>query len=403
MNRCLTSLLLTALLVGVIGCNRPGNVVWQRRYDSGKEDFGRAVAADGVDIIVGGSWRDTTGAQVVIDWQVLKYDSRGNLLWRRVYDSGRPDWLSDIVVDREHNIVATGWAAAEDNDSTRLLLVKFNRQGDVVWDRQYAFGLATQGLALTIDPTGSIVVTGSNFAGSDSADDDLLIADFGKDGSLMRWDTFDFGADESGQDIACDARGNLIVLGGQVPLGDSTDAVSTADLLLVKLTPEHKTVWRRIYDSGDDDLNGSLALDSAGNIYAAVSLVGNDGGAVRLLEYSPAGDLLADKQYPGRFNAACLDIVIDRSGAVLGCGAAGPDDAQTCLGFRYANNWFSDFLAPQDYHHGLNDLANALVVDSENNIVMTGVSDPGLDPDILTLKLRNVTPATPTHPPSRHQ
>jgi hypothetical protein len=401
MNRWLTSLILVALLATLPGCNRPSNVIWQRRYDSGKEDFGRAVAADGTDIIVGGSWRDTTGAQVVIDWQVLKYDSKGSLLWRRIYDSGRPDWLSDVTVDRQHNIVGVGWVASEDNDSTRLLLVKFTPQGDVTWDRQYAFGLATQGLALTIDPSDNILVTGSNFAGTDSADDDLLIASFRTDGSLVRWDTLNFGADESGQDITCDAQGNLIVLGGQVPLEDSTDSVSTADLLLVKLTPEHKTIWRRIYDSGYDDLNGSLALDSVGNIYASVSLVGNDGGVVRLLEYNPAGDLLMDRQYPGRYNASCMDIVIDRSGAVLGCGAAGPDDAQSYLGFRYANNWFSDFIAPQDYHRGVNDLANALVLDSANNIVMTGASDPGLDPDILTLKLRNVAPANHLPEPTK--
>jgi len=401
MNRCFISLVLAVSLISVTGCNRPSNVVWQRRYDSGKEDFGRALAADGTDIIVGGSWRDTTGAQVVIDWQILKYDSKGNLLWRRVYDSGRPDWLSDIVVDREHNIVATGWAASEDNDSTRLLLVKFNPQGEIAWDRQYAFGLATQGLALTIDPSGNVVVTGSNFSGSDSADDNLLIADFGADGSVTRWDTFDFGDDESGQDIACDAKGTLYVVGDQVPLPDSSDSVSTADLLLVKLTPERKMLWRRIYDSGDDDLNGSLALDKSGNVWAAVSVVGSAGGAVRLLEYSPTGDLMLDKQYPGRFNASCLDIAIDRSGAVLGCGAAGPDDAQSYLGFRYADNWFSEFLAPPDYHRGVNDLANAIVLDSANDIVMTGVSDPGIDPDILTLKLRNVTPPNPPARPKK--
>lgn len=401
MNRWLTSLILVALLAALTGCNRPSNIIWQRRYDSGREDFGSAVTVDGNDIIVGDSWRDTTGSQVVIDWQVLKYDAQGNLLWRRIYDSGRPDWLSGITIDRHHDIIGVGWVASEDDDSTRLLLVKFTAQGVVTWDRQYAFGLATQGLALTLDPSGDILVTGSNFAGGDSSNDDLLIADFRADGSLVRWDTLNFGADESGQDITCDAQGNLVVLGGQVPLQDSTDSVSTADLLLVKVTPEHKTLWRRVYDSGYDDLNGSVALDSVGNIYVSVSLVGDNGGAVRLLKYSPTGDLLMDKQYAGRINASCMHIVIDRSGAVLGCGAAGRDNAQSYLGFRYANNLFSDFLVPRDYLRGVNDLANALVLDSANNIVMTGTSDPGTDPDILTLKLRDVAPASPASSPKK--
>jgi len=371
-------------------CRPCGNIIWQRRYDSGREDFGRALAVDGTDLVVGGSWRDTTGAQIVIDWQVLKYDGKGNLLWRRVYDSGKPDWLSDVAIDRRHNIFAVGWAAAEDNDSTRLLLVKFNAQGEVIWDRQYAFGLAAQGQALVLEPSGNIVVCGSTFAGPDSADDDLLIVHVNETGDVVRSDTLDFGADETGQDVALDRQGNLIVVGGQVPLPDSLDPTSTADVLVVKLSPEHKLLWRRVYDSGDDDLTGSVAVDSLGNSFVAVSLLDGRGGGTRLLEYSPKGELLLDKQYTGQFNPSGMALAVDHAGAVLGCGAAGPDDAQYFLGFRYQNNWFSEFLVPRGYRHGVNDLANALVVDDDNNIIMAGVSDPGVDPDILTLKLRNI-------------
>jgi len=374
------------------GCRPSGNIIWQRRYDSGREDFGRSIACDGTDLIIGGSWRDTTGAEIVIDWRILKYDSRGNLLWRRIYDSGKPDWLSDIAIDRRHNIIAAGWTAAEDNDSTRLLLVKFNPEGQVIWDRQFAVGLAAQGQALVLEPSGSIIVCGSTFAGADSADDDLLIIHVSEAGDLVRADTLDFGADENGQDIARDLRGNLVIVGGQVPLPDSLDTRSTADVLVVKVSPDLKILWRRVYDSGNDDLTASVAIDSLGNSYVAVSTLDNQGGGTRLLEYSPKGELILDKQYTGQFNPACMALAVDRTGSVLGCGAAGPDEAQYFLGFRYQNNWFSEFIVPRGYRHGVNDLANSLVVDDENNIIVTGVSDPGVDPDILTLKLRNVAP-----------
>lgn len=387
------SILAPALLALVLsGCRPAGNIVWQRRYDSGREDFGRAIAADGTDIVVGGSWRDTTGAQIVIDWRILRYDGKGNLLWRRIYDSGKPDWLSDIAIDGRHNIIAVGWAAAEDNDSTRLLLVKFNPQGEVIWDRQYAVGLAAQGQSLVLEPSGNIIVCGSTFAGPDSADDDLLILRVNDTGDVVGSDTLDFGADENGQDMARDRQGNLVIVGGQVPLPDSLDSVSTADVLVVKLSPEHKLLWRRVYDSGGDDLTGSVAIDSLGNSFVAVSTLDDQGGGTRLLEYSPKGGLLLDKQYTGQFNPSCLALAVDHSGSVLGCGAAGPDDVQYFVGFRYQNNWFSEFLVPRGYRHGVNDLANALVVDADNDIILTGVSDPGVDPDILTLKLHNIAP-----------
>jgi hypothetical protein len=388
----ITALLLLALVL-LSGCRPSSSIIWQRRYDSGQEDFGRAVATDGREVIVGGTWRDTTDETVVVDWQLLRYDARGTLLWRRVYDSGELDWLSDIMVDQDHDIIATGSVASHNSDSVRLLLVKFTPEGEVVWHQTEAFGLATQGFALAPGRDGRIVVCGSNFTGADSATDDILVAQFDPQGKLVQWETLDFGADENGQDVTHDRNGNLVLVGSQLPLPESVNSVSTADLLVVKLDPQGKLLWRRIYDSGEHDLAGSLAVDSQDNVYAAVTFRDDDETSVRLVEYDAQGDLRLVTSYAGARNAGCTALGLDRTGSVLGVGAAGPDDAQRYLGFRYARNCFTDFLDPHGYHHGTNDLANDLALDADDNIIITGISDPGSDPDLLTIALRSPTPA----------
>jgi hypothetical protein len=358
-------------------------------YDSGQEDFGRAVATDGGDVIVGGYWRDTTGEQVVTDWQILRYDARGNLVWRRNYDSGNQDWLSDVMVDGSRNIIAVGSATSDSSDTIRALIVKFSPRGEVAWDNLFTCGLACQGYALCPGPNDGIFVCGSTFAGSDSSDLDILLAEFDADGDLVKQETLDFGADESGQDIALDRQGNLLIVGEQVPLAGDADSVSTADLLILKVNRAGKVIWRRLYDSGDDDLAGSITVDSIGNSHVAVTSRGDEGTNMRLLEYDPQGRIVQDKPYLDQRNTACTAIALDPTGAIIGVGGTGPDTAQRYLAFKYDRNWFSSILNPQHYHHGVNDLTFDVALDDAGNVIITGVSDPGTDPDILTIKLGN--------------
>jgi hypothetical protein len=378
-----------AILAFLFGptCAPPSNVVWQRRYDSGQEDYGRAVVVDGRSAIVGGTWRDTTGEDVLVDWQILRYDEHGTLTWRRVFDSGERDWLSDVAVDSNHNVVALGFSSSRDPDTVRLLLVKFSQSGSVVWDRQLALGLATTGMALATGPAGRILVCGTVFAGGDSADDDVLLAEFDSDGVLLRWVGLDFGADENGLDAALNQKGGVTLVCSQQPLDE--DSTSTADLLVVRTDADLRPGWRRVYDSGEDDLTGSLASDSLGNCYVAVTYRGDVESDVRLLEYSVEGELLMDKAYVGRVNAVATALALDRGGTLFGVGAAGPEERQTYMGFSYRRRSFSSILDPTSYTRGANDLANDVGLDSDDNILITGVSDPGIEPDILTVKLLN--------------
>lgn len=397
---------LAALLI--LGCSRPTSVIWQRRYDSGQEDFGRAVACDGDDVIIGGTWRDTTSAAVVVDWELLRYDARGKLVWRRVYDSGEMDWLSDMMIDRKHNIIALGACASAATDSVKLLLVKFDRRGEVVWDRQFAFGLATQGVALALGPElpnlpvdsspaglarpagtdNRILLCGSLFAGGDSADDDILSVCLDAAGNLVGWDTMNFGDDEAGQDMVCDRAGNTVVLANRVPVLAGNFA-ATADLIFVKRTPEGKVLWRRSYDSGDDDLYGVMNVDAAGGITAVVTSASETETKVRLLEYDADGGILRDKPYNGQPNPACMAAVQDAAGAVIGVGGAGADTVQRFFAFRCTEKWSADVLTFRDYSSGANDVAFGVALDQAQNIVIVGSSDPGVDADILILKLKN--------------
>jgi hypothetical protein len=156
---------------------------------------------------------------------------------------------------------------------------------------------------------------------------------------------------------------------------------------VAKLDPSGRVLWRRVYNSGEEDVHACVVADRTGHIFVGVTSVNDTATHTHLLEYSPAGGLLGDRALAGASNASCLALAIDSADAILGVGAAGPDGAQHYLGWRYFRGKFSVFLTGQDYSHGLNDLANDVAIDSTGNVVITGVSNPGADADVVTVKL----------------
>lgn len=397
-RRCVVALYTVVLaamaLIIAASCSRPAHVVWQRRYDSGREDFGSSVVADSNDVIVGTTSRNTSAGPLRTDWEILRYDRNGDLKWQRTYRRGKRDSLSAIAVGTDHDIVAVGCTGSNAaGDSARLLLAKFSAQGDLKWDREHNFGRATRGTALTIDSIGRITVCGSVVAEGSSATSDILLARFDSLGNRLDHETLDFGADESGQDVIqiLSRRvpfGPVFVVGERTPLPGRTDSLSTRDILVICLDPDRNVLWRQIYNSGGDDLQARVAVTRSQDVFVVVTARNDKGVSTHLLEYGYRwGTLLRDTRYPGAPNASCLALTAERGGAILGVGAAGPDGQQRGLGWRYLRGKFSTFLPGNDTLHGANARADDITLDADGNVVTTGVSDPGTHAGILITKL----------------
>jgi len=399
-NHLITILLTAIALFAALSCSRQAHVLWQRRFDTGNADFGSSVATDGRDIVVGTTRRDTLTVRQHTGWQLLRYDQSGNLAWQHAFDRGRFDSLADIAVAADHDIIAlghTGYGTAL--DPTRLLLARFSAKGDVKWQKEYQFGSITKGVAVRLDTIGRIWVCGSVATASDRASD-LLVARFDSLGNLLDSVTVDFGADETGQDLLLvpSRVGALVFVAGlRTPLPGKPDTLKTGSIAVVRLDPDLHEMWRWVYHWAGDGLSGQLSWQGA--VCLAVTLRKDSGVATHLVEHS-SGDAgyypqtNQEADYAGASNANCAGLVRDRSGAILGVGAYGPNGQQRCLGWRYFRGKFTDFLSGSKYAAGANDRADALALDADGNLVVSGVSETGGKASILLLKL-----ALPRHKP----
>jgi hypothetical protein len=380
----------SAVLAGIVlivapGCRPRLQVVWQQQYTSGLSDAAVSVATDSNDIIIGAGCRDTAAGPRSTAWELLRYDPNGKLIWRQSYRRSKCDSLAAIAVAKDHDIVAVGWTVAGQHpDSVRLLLGRFTSLGVPRWQKEYALGFTTRGAALSVDDSGRVKVCGSVTRREPSRNSDILIAQFDPEGSLLKHDAVDFGANEYGQDLArFRGRLNTLVLaaGARVPLPGATDSLATRDVVVFGLGPEGNEIWREYYSSGGKEPLVRLAGLSAAVSSSAGIHVLSFGSYWRYME------VLQDTHYAGDSNATCLGLTADRGGHVLGVGSAGPNGHRYFLGWRYFRGKFLKFLPWPGYTTGQDDRATDIALDASGNAVVVGTSDSGPQSSILILKV----------------
>jgi hypothetical protein len=382
-------LLATLVLVTGLGCARKPHVVWQQRFDSGRGDVGLAVATDGRDIIVGGIGRDTSVGDPGTEWEFLRYDKSGKLLWHRTYDRGRRDSLAAIAVASNHDIVAVGCSASDTADTVRLLLARFTAQGEEKWEKEYTFGKATRGSALCLDSTGRIAVCGSVNSADTMGGSDILFARFDSLGNQYDRETLDFGSDEFGQSLVQDQTGTFaIVAGRRMTRPGESDSVAARDIVMAGLGPGHGARWRQRYGSGNTDLH--VCLTWPYNLFLSVAAQDSTGTVTHLVEYFRLDYetlMPHDRRYAAAPNAVCMAVAKGRDDGIVGVGSEGVEGRRQCLVWRYFRGQFATYLPGSRYVPGIDERANAVALDADGNAVMTGVSGSAGKTSILTIKV----------------
>jgi hypothetical protein len=255
-----------------------GTRAWERVYDSPAHgsDRGDAVAASGGRIYTVGL-RDPKGDDPS-DVLVVRWDSAGNRVWTRAYDSGvrQYDRAVDVAVDSDGNVVVAGYSYRH---ATNLdwILISYKRDGTRRWVRRYdgPSHLHDVPAKLLIDAKDRIYVTG--YSTSASNGEDALLAKYSQTGTRLWAKRFNGSGDAVDEAASLRARPG----GGVYVCGHTTSTATGQDGLL-------------------------LAYSAAGSRLFATAETGDGGSqAFTDLEVMPNGDIICggydDGLYEDRF------------------------------------------------------------------------------------------------------
>ena len=253
------------------------DTLWIARYDGvgNSTDDPAAIAIDssGNIVVTGTSYADHRNAFVTV-----KYSSSGIQQWVALYAGPRDSSIAKgVAVDRDGNIYVTGSSAGL-GTMADFATVKYNSTGVEQWTARYEENWSDEPIALTLDDSANVYVTGSSESAPGDDSKDYATIKYSPAG-VQQWCNR-FNGPSNVRDVpaamTCDRTG-IYVTG-------SSSGMSRVDIATVKYTLDGSVEWIQRYNGSgtSSDKAVALALDRYSNLY----VIGQADGSYVTIKYT---------------------------------------------------------------------------------------------------------------------
>lgn len=348
-----------------------GNQIWLRRFDTdhhGDELPSTILLDDDGNVYVAGSGQNANG-----DWDflVLKYNDAGEMIWTFRHDG--PDGQNDYISCAEFDGAGDLLAAGSVNSWEDFGIIKLSTSGDMIWDMIWNGPGDTDDLVsdMCVNLKGRVTVTGISM--DEDGHRDYATVQCDQNGNLI-WSA-NYNGDANGHDMAmgvdCDNSGRVYVA------GFSEFQYSNFDYFTIVYDSTGTKIWTARTDgqsSGDEYCSG-LVIDSQKNCYVTGRST-NSGSEndVFTVKYDSTGREL----WTDRFNGAgswvdiAHDIKLTGDNHVIVAGYCHDNSNQDMLVIKYGSQGDRTWTAFYGNADGKDEVANAIDIDIEGNVYICG-------------------------------
>jgi hypothetical protein len=253
-----------------------GNVLWTHQFGTDRFDAARAVAVDrvGNTYVVGQTSGAFPGFSVSPDYDAFlrKYDAAGNHVWTQQFGSMYLDVPYGVAIDAQGDIYVAGETNSTFPGETSLggwdgFLRKFDANGSVLWTRHVGTAQNDSLRAVSVDPTGNVVVAGETmgaFAGATNAGQkDAFVIKYDRTGSVL-WN-LQFGAEGNDAAYGISAETTFgIYITGFVSSSLWGPNLGLTDIFVRILTHDGKDIRSRQFGTVNEDIGYAVQADANG-------------------------------------------------------------------------------------------------------------------------------------------
>lgn len=276
-------------------------------------------------------------------------------LWEQSYSPSDLNFLLDIAIDSNDNIIVTGFTGSFEAVET----IKYDGNGEVLWtNRDSSVQIA---YAIAVDSLNKIIVgathplTGYN------------IIKYLPDGTTDWTKTYDEGGADLVCSVACDGNDNIIVLGDTHP---------DRGWITIKYDNEGNLLWNKPFGcpEGRAGYPQSVAIDSYNNIILAGYGYYNSSSITDMviIKYDPEGNMLWSE--PVVYDSGNYDyaqaVCVDKDDNIVVAGSRRDGEGNNHL---YVRKYGSDgsFIWDVVEDSGIS-IANAVAIDKNDRILVGG-------------------------------
>jgi Ca2+-binding RTX toxin-like protein len=310
--------------------NTDGTLLWTRQFGTtGYDDVVQTLLDSSGNTVVSGT---TSGAfagqtnQGLNDIFVAKYAANGNLLWTRQLGSTTSDSISKTLVDANGNIIVTGTTSGSIGGQTSqglsdVFVAKYDANGNLLWTRQLGGVSNDYVTEMMLDANGNIIVSGSTAGAlpgqTSNGSNDSFVAKYDTNGNLIWVKQLGSTSYESIPKTRLDANGNVVLAGYSY----NPTTFSQEGIFVTKLGQETVTST----DLSDYNVDGKLDLLVSGvdelnqaytKVYRQVT-PGNYTVVQNLLGVSGSKAIWIDYDGDGKKNDILTSGVKDAAGNIV--------------------------------------------------------------------------------------
>ena len=361
--------------------NRKGDLLWERSIDgsAGVDDFSAKFFLDNdQNIYLTGSI--TNSVNDLNDLIVLKFDSDGNELWQYTYDNPNVNGGEDFGVDITSNgqvVVVTGASKGANTEYDYLTIGLNASTGAFVWRNSYDYSNLNDIASVVKLGSSSVYVSGGSQSSSSPIKYDVASVEYsintGTQLNLKRSSGGAVAGVNEINDISIDNNDNIYLTGRVVNTSTGFDIVT------YKLNSQLSLEWEKHFDfDGLNDVGNGIKINSQGDIIVAGYVTDSlEHENFCVLKYSTAGNLIWTKTYNGKVNSndRAEQLVVGENDDIF---VTGSSMNQSNTDFLTIMLDESGSLLSEVKFNGqfdLNDKPNSIAIDNDDNLIVVGQSE----------------------------
>jgi hypothetical protein len=287
--------------------------------------------------------------------------------WPQIFDNGPEDLSSSVVVDSDGNIIVTGYSADIENEEINFLTIKYDDDGNEIWNISYDSGINDYGWDLAVDSQDNVIVFGINYSSTeDIMNNDNIIVKYSKDG-IKQWNrTFPGKDDNYPGGIAVDSKDNIIITGGSGNL----DALAFSCWIL-KIDRDGNKIWNITYLGEMFSMGADVVVNTNDEIFVGGMYASFFGQGYCIIKYTSTGAKIWTGRYGG--NAQPYGMAIDSNENLILTGQTYSEDTNSSSWYTMKSDRDGNLLWTREYDSLNNERGADVTVDSNGNIITVGL------------------------------